>query len=270
MVPETPRKPADPATDGHPGPHPGQPVPATVTSADHHQQRPICPQNSDTPNFRRLIRYRPNVAHVRKMHPKHRPAGTVRPVPVPPRYRPRSSSSSAHTSPTTALPRTATFSAATTTGNCQRAPTAESGKEHARTRSPLLRQPRRWPSDPTTCGTPASRPGSRLASSPSVSLSGPVTALTYYSASIPTASTGANAKLAAAFSGRSKETTDQARHAAPNFGAYLGQPLTAARCQSPPLTTVRGQKRVTPDRVLPGQGLFSQGVAGGGFEPPKA
>src|ERR1017187_3640779 len=29
------------------------------------------PQNADTPNFRRLIRYRPNVAHVRKMHPFH-------------------------------------------------------------------------------------------------------------------------------------------------------------------------------------------------------
>jgi len=70
--------------------------------------------------------------------------------------------------------------------------------------------------------------------------------------------------------GHSKETTDQARHAIPNFGAYLGQPLTAARCQPPPLTTVRGQKRTTPDRVSPSQGLFSLVVAGGGFEPPKA
>src|ERR1035441_5258217 len=69
MVPETPRKPADPATDGHPDPAPGSPSPPPVTSADHHRQRPVSPQNADTPNLRRLIRYRPNITHVRKMHP---------------------------------------------------------------------------------------------------------------------------------------------------------------------------------------------------------
>ena len=80
---------------------------------------------------------------------KHRPTGTVRIVPIRQSWSPCSAS----TSPNSALPRMAGYSAAPVAARSASPSTAASGTPHARPRSAPPWRPPHWPAAPMTCAT---------------------------------------------------------------------------------------------------------------------
>ena len=99
--------------------------------------------------------------------------------------------------------------------------------------------------------------------------SGRATAWTCCCVSTPSASPGSSPKPSAASKKRPAPgtTSRRSRAGSPNFGTYLAPPPAFHGSRPHPAAHGQARKRSTPDRIPAGQGLFSQVVAGVGFEP---